>query len=891
MFSLSFSGFDNAFVFRDITPQDIIAIEEYVKKDLNMIFGLTTAHNDKCNRAEKVYIFGQFSSKPFDFMFLPDEKELIYTIADYINQTIQRLGESDGLGHFAESVDVREREMILTRSALGTIFGGSLEPSYIQMFCNAADTSSQPNTATTLSRTHNFLAQLKSIADRNVKREKEGYRFEIDVKSFATYIRILGGPLLYKTIQSNLELSLPSLDTTNRFIRQMDGSMVEGCLRTDELLKYLTDRHLPLVVAISEDATRIDGRIQFDARTNQISGFALPLNKTNGMPIPFSFPARNRDEILHHFSSATVAKFVNVVMAKPMANYPPFCLLLFSSDGKYTAEGVAKRWRYITNELSKADIKVLTIASDSDPRYNSAMRQLSLLGHQSNLFGESKWFCSGLDESFQGPFCIQDYIHIITKLRNLLLKTRNYRKKLPFGPNFHIVLDHLEFLLKHHGKDKHGMTPSTLDPVDKQNFSSAKRMYSDKVVDMLKEEVLNSDGTVRFLEWMRNVFNAFCDPQLLPLQRVEMIWNTVFDLRILRKYISSRNDLTLKHNFLTQNSYVCVEINAHSLVHLLLYLKENNLEEWFLPFFYDSQPCESFFRQIRSLSSVYSTVTNCSSKEIIERINRIQLLNEITHNTEFSFPHIKNSSESPNRIINLPTKEEIFQKISECQQSAIEYALEIGLLDSENSDFNLECELPSISLNTASLNVIDSTDVSKNKVLTVMARLRALAKAATLRNHAKKFIGKKVPETSSFVEIYNDSKRRMIVKKSSLCWLLRTDHGKLSSDRIYRVRGAKEKNCQKSPEIKNSSKRISSKRTVLHFNLKGKGKKMKLKRRKGNQEYEVESLLSHEVRNGKEFFLVKWKGFDESENSWEPRRNLHCKRILNTYLSTKRLVT
>lgn len=53
-----------------------------------------------------------------------------------------------------------------------------------------------------------------------------------------------------------------------------------------------------------------------------------------------------------------------------------------------------------------------------------------------------------------------------------------------------------------------------------------------------------------------------------------------------------------------------------------------------------SQPCESFYRQIRSLSTVNSTVTNCSVKEILNRINRIDILNEISNdkNTGFVFP-------------------------------------------------------------------------------------------------------------------------------------------------------------------------------------------------------------------------------------------------------------
>lgn len=56
-----------------------------------------------------------------------------------------------------------------------------------------------------------------------------------------------------------------------------------------------------------------------------------------------------------------------------------------------------------------------------------------------------------------------------------------------------------------------------------------------------------------------------------------------------------------------------------------------------------------------------------------------------------------------------------------------------------------------------------------------------------LKNYAENL--DEIPETSLFVEIYNDGERRVVVKKSSLCWLLREDGGKLSSDRIERVKG------------------------------------------------------------------------------------------------------
>jgi hypothetical protein len=41
-------------------------------------------------------------------------------------------------------------------------------------------------------------------------------------------------------------------------------------------------------------------------------------------------------------------------------------------------------------------------------------------------------------------------------------------------------------------------------------------------------------------------------------------------------------------------------------------------------------------------------------------------------------------------------------------------------------------------------------------------------------------------------------------------------------------------------------------------------------------EFEVERILDKRRRNGTTEYLVKWKDYSESENTWEPTRNLHC---------------
>jgi hypothetical protein len=278
----------------------------------------------------------------------------------------------------------------------------------------------------------------------------------------------------------------------------------EGVLRCLELKQYLEKNNLPLMVSLSEDATRIINRVQYDSATNQLVGFALPFDK-NGMPSTGKFPARSAFEIEQTFlmNSDSVSNLVNIIVAQPLAlGIPSFCLLMFGSNNKYSALDVAKRWRLIKQELDKVGIHVLAIGSDSDPKYNAAMKFLSELGKPSTIFPDVSYFqCKMFDDTI----CIQDTEHISTKLRNALL---NEKLDLTIG-DYQITIKHLKWLIKNESKAKHNLTPSTINPTDKQNFDSVMRMCDPRVVNLLSEKVSEGRGTILYLTVIRNIIDSF----------------------------------------------------------------------------------------------------------------------------------------------------------------------------------------------------------------------------------------------------------------------------------------------------------------------------------------------------------------------------------------------
>ena len=48
--------------------------------------------------------------------------------------------------------------------------------------------------------------------------------------------------------------------------------------------------------------------------------------------------------------------------------------------------------------------------------------------------------------------------------------------------------------------------------------------------------------------------------------------------------------------------------------------------------------------------------------------------------------------------------------------------------------------------------------------------------------------------------------------------------------------------------------------------------------------YEVEKIIRHKDRSGIRYYEIKWKGYPESENTWEKESNLNCHTLLKEYL-------
>lgn len=408
------------------------------------------------------------------------------------------------------------------------------------------------------------------------------------------------------------------------------------------------------------------------------------------------------------------------------------------------------------------------------------MRSNSKLGTLSN---ENKWF----DSNDTNICYMQDVVHIGTKLRNRLLKPSIV---LLLGKKIASV-SHLKILLNTVSKDVHGLVYSDICPDDRQNYDSLQRIMQPKVRQALFDHVIGSEGTIEYIRLCHEITSSLYENDLPPLERIFRIWRATFFLRACRLFLVQSNEnyekFEVSQNFITQNAYACIELNAKNLIILMKRLRDAEMCEFFLPVLFNSQPCEETFRKMRSMGTTNFTKINFTLLELMHLIKRVEIMNDIMFfklaDFDVKFPRnkVKKSNLS---TFNLPSDKEI--------KDCIESAMSIALDDASKFDICIsfteinKCMLRDNPMDSKMNleNVAKFIDLGINRLDSNPIECQSLI--------AYDIETENLNEKSLFVEVGSKT-----VRKSSLMWLLTESKQKLSSDRLQRVQSNSQTSLKK----------------------------------------------------------------------------------------------
>lgn len=412
--------------------------------------------------------------------------------------------------------------------------------------------------------------------------------------------------------------------------------------------------------------------------------------------------------------------------------------------------------------------------------YNSAIET-----HQNSIADWASF------DTLKNMHFIQDTIHAGLKLRNRILKPGII---LPFG-NKLVSVAHLKMLINDVPKDEHSLVLKDVCTDDRQNYRALQKIMHPNVSSALAKHVINSEASIIYIKICSDVTSCFCEIELSPLERIHKIFHAAILLRIWRKWIEhSDGAYCVNKNFVTENAYRSVEINAHNLVSLMKFFRDRQIGQLFIPILMSSQPCEETFRTLRSMGTINFTKINFTLLEVLHMASRVELLNNIVHfklaNSQISLPRNKISDASRNSF-ELPSDQEIEETILKAKEEAIAHAKVFGMEANRSDIDKASINRPDIfnpyrprKRKHVSESDSDSDFGNETPILSTHSATKAYP-------HANSQV-----ESSPFVRISDVNGEDITIRKSTLVWVLTDSTKKLSNDRLKRVQTTpKKKSC------------------------------------------------------------------------------------------------
>ncbi|CAF4367766.1 unnamed protein product [Rotaria magnacalcarata] len=493
-------------------------------------------------------------------------------------------------------------------------------------------------------------------------RSSNNYQFDLIVNKFASVFNILAGNNTYEFIRLNLPGSLPSTTTLKTYNQNMNLQLSECEFRFDSLkdhLAFVDSNH----VFVSEDSTGVISSVSYDSKNDCFIGFSPQLE--NGLPSVDQFQTNSYAELQQWFEDFDKSTLINTHLIEPLiknnsslVHSRPFILSAYGTNNKYTAIDVLRKWMYLYRECKKRNINVVGFSSDCDSRYLKAMQlslgffirapNIDLLSGNNSLLEiniASHWNFFFI-RSTQPYLCMQDGIHLVTKIRNRLLsETANMSLN-----NEKIDVNYLFYIIQNYPKIDHNLVKSDIFPRDRQNYSSCLKITSDGVLNLLKHR--NTLATCVYLYLLKLVILTYVKTDTDILARLYYGWIVTLSYRMWWSSLQIKQNFSQKEEddcFITRAAWLSSELSVHCLTAIIILVAEGCLPSYAVnTHLFSSQPCEATFRSARAMTGILSPITNFSVFEFLQKIGKFSILNQIkstgeanddTHSLKFPVHH------------------------------------------------------------------------------------------------------------------------------------------------------------------------------------------------------------------------------------------------------------
>ena len=179
------------------------------------------------------------------------------------------------------------------------------------------------------------------------------------------------------------------------------------------------------------------------------------------------------------------------------------------------------------------------------------------------------------------------------------------------------------------------MRERDVDCRDNQNFDSVLCITSSSVTAQISQ-IPDAKGMYVYLKALKAVLDSFLNKELHPLDRISSIWYAVFFFQYQCQWLLSVPSYSLGNNFITQNAYLCIELNAHALIIFMRTLRDHDSDgaALFSPWKLGSQSCGKTFRAVCSMTSTFSTIINVGMLGLLRRLDDCRFSLDLRQNQQ-----------------------------------------------------------------------------------------------------------------------------------------------------------------------------------------------------------------------------------------------------------------